>query len=50
VRRLLVRPTLAVRGKSLQEPLKALASWVRSEQQGIEASQRHYDEQIKGQD
>jgi DNA-binding HxlR family transcriptional regulator len=35
---------LTARGESLQDPLKALASWVRSQQAGIEASQREYDE------
>lgn len=41
---------LTARGKSLQDPLKVLASWVRSQQAGIEASQRHYDQQAKRQD
>ena len=35
---------LTERGTSLQEPLKTLASWVRSQQAGIEASQHDYDE------
>jgi DNA-binding HxlR family transcriptional regulator len=35
---------LTDRGNSLREPLQALAAWVRSEQRGIEASRRAYDE------
>jgi DNA-binding HxlR family transcriptional regulator len=31
-------------GQSLKEPLKALASWARSRQAGIEAAQRRFDE------
>lgn len=38
---------LTERGTSLQEPLKTLASWVRSQQAGIEASQQEYDEKAK---
>lgn len=40
---------LTERGKSLQRPLKVLASWVRSEQAGISASQEAYDHLAQGQ-
>ncbi len=36
---------LTPRGLSLTEPLKALAAWAISQQQGIEASQSLYDKQ-----
>lgn len=39
---------LTDRGRSLKEPLQALAAWVRSEQAGIEVSQREYDERTEG--
>lgn len=39
---------LTKRGRSLHEPLLTLAAWARSQQSGIEMSQRTYDQRVAG--